>query len=367
MTYDVAVIGTGPDPENPTVEGFAMGYRHAEAFENNDLCEVVACADIVPENAEAFGRTFDLPDERVFEDYAAMLEAVEPDVVTVAVAPDIHEEIVVDCARSGVVDAVHAEKPMADTWGGAKRMTQECWRHDVQLTFNRQRRFGAPFQTARTLVQDGEIGDLRRVETAWGDLYDTGAHTVDLTGMIAGDPAPEWVIAQIDYREEDLRFGVHQENQAWALWEYENGVQGVLSTGAGEDLCDASHRIVGTGGEIRIDSDTGNMLEVRRDGDGWEAVDVGDEGLHSAGADGREFGSEYHDRAADDVVAGLEEGIEPELAARKGLNAAEVIFGAYHSARKRGRVDFPLDAEDNAFLAMVEAGELEFEVAENEE
>ena len=219
MTFAVAIIGTGPDPENPSVEGFAMGYRHAESFGNNDDCEVVACADIVPENAKAFGRTFDLPDEHVFQDYLAMLNAVEPDIVTVAVPPHVHGEVVVDCAESGKVSAIHCEKPMAHTWGAAKRMARECWRRDVQLTFNRQRRFGKPYREARDLVRSGEIGELRRVETAWGDFFDTGAHTIDLTGMLAGEPSPEWVIAQIDYREEDLRFSMHQENQAWALWE----------------------------------------------------------------------------------------------------------------------------------------------------
>ncbi|QLH84007.1 Gfo/Idh/MocA family protein [Halosimplex pelagicum] len=361
MTYTVAVVGTGPDPENPTVEGFAMGYRHAESFENDDRCEVVACADIVPEHAEAFGRTFDLPDENVFEEYEAMLDAVEPDIVTVAVPPAIHEDVVVDCARSGVVSAIHAEKPMAHTWGSARRMADACWRRDVQLTFNRQRRFGKPFREAKRLVDGGEIGELRRIETTWSDLYDTGAHTIDLTGMFAGEAEPEWVIAQIDYREEDVRFGMHQENQAWALWEYETGVQGVISGGEGSDFADAAHVIRGTEGEIRIDSDTGNMLEIRRAGDGsWQAIDVDGEDLHGANAEGRQYGSEYIDRAATEVVDALAEDRESELGAKNGLKTAEIIFGAYESARKRGRVDFPLDAEDNAFADLVERGELEY-------
>jgi len=362
MTYDVAVVGTGPDPQNPTVDGFAMGYRHAESFGNQDACEVVACADIVPENAEAFGRTFGLPDGNVFESYEEMLAAVEPDIVTVAVPPAIHEQVVVDCAHSGVVDAVHCEKPMSDTWGGARRMAEACWRRDVQLTFNRQRRFGAPFREARDLVDAGEIGELQRIETTWGDLYDTGAHTVDLTGMFADEANPEWVIAQVDYREEDVRFGMHQENQAWVRWEYDNGVSAVMSTGPGDDLCNAAHRLAGTDGEIRIDSDTGNMLEIRRAGEqSWTAVDVDGENIHGAGADDREYGSEFIDRAAAEVVAALEEGRESELGARNGLKTAEVIFAAYHSVRKRGRVDLPLDVEDNAFAAMVEAGELEYQ------
>ena len=35
-----------------------------------------------------------------------------------------------------------------------------------------------------------------------------------------------------------------------------------------------------------------------------------------------------------------------------------MIFGAWESARRRGRVEFPLDIEDNPLEAMVESGEL---------
>lgn len=87
MTYSVAVVGTGADPDNPSAEGFAMGYRHAEAYESLDSCSVVACADLVRENAAAFARTFDIDDEGVYEDYRQMLAETEPDLVSVCVPP----------------------------------------------------------------------------------------------------------------------------------------------------------------------------------------------------------------------------------------------------------------------------------------
>ena len=109
MVYTAAVIGTGPDPENPSDEGYAMGYRHADAYEALDGVDLVACADIVPENAGAFARSYGLNDDHIFEQYDEMVAAVEPDVVSVTVPPAIHEDITVDCVRSGVVSAVHCE------------------------------------------------------------------------------------------------------------------------------------------------------------------------------------------------------------------------------------------------------------------
>ncbi|MFC6725391.1 Gfo/Idh/MocA family protein, partial [Halobium palmae] len=300
--YSVAIVGTGPDPSNPTVEGFAMGYRHAEAYGNDDDCRLVACADVVRENAEAFAEAFDLVDDAVVEEYEAMLDAVEPDVVSVCVPPAIHEPIVVGCARSGVVSAIHCEKPIAHTWASAQRMVGTCWRRGVQLTFNRQRRFARPFTEAKRLLDDGEIGALRRVEIGWGDFYDTGAHTVDLAGMFNDDRPAEWVIAQLDYREEDRRFGAHQENQMWAQWEYGNGVHGLLSTGEGASMVDAALLLRGSDGEIRINEfGAESTLELRREGTS-EAVDVGGEHIHGTPHDDDRFGSRLQDRSVASVV-----------------------------------------------------------------
>ncbi|MWG33493.1 gfo/Idh/MocA family oxidoreductase [Halomarina oriensis] len=334
-----------------------MGYRHAEAYRNDEHCRLVACADVVPENGRAFADHFDLAADRVFEDYRELLAAVEPDVVSVCVPPAIHEPIVVGCATSGVVEAIHCEKPMADTWASAQRMVQTCWRRGVQLTFNRQRRFGRVFTEAKRLLDDGDVGALRRVEIGWGDFYDTGAHTVDLAGMFNDERSAEWVIAQLDYREEDVRFGAHQENQMWAQWRYENGVHGVLSTGEGSSLVGAALALEGTDGTIRIDVHDGPMLELDRGGT-REAVDVGGETMHGTPADEGRYGSVLQDRSVASVVESLESGAESPLAGRIGLNTAEIIFGGYESVRRRGRVELPLDVDDNPFESLVDDGEL---------
>lgn len=356
--YQVAVIGTGADPSNPTIEGFAMGYRHAEAYRNHERCRIVACADIVEENAAAFAQEFDVPEENRYADYEAMLDDVEPDLVSVTVPPALHEPIVVDCAKHDAVDAIHCEKPIAHTWESAQRTVQTCWRHRTQLTFNRQRRFAAPFVEANRLLDEGRIGRLRRIEIGWGDFYDTGAHAVDLAGMFNDDRPAEWVIAQVDYREEDIRFGAHQENQMWAQWRYENGVYGMISTGDVSDMIDAAILLRGTTGVIRIDADDGPTLELDRGGE-RTAIDVDGESIHYTGSEPDDrFGSHFHDRVVDHVIESLEAGEESKLSGRLGLNTAEILFAGYESARRRGRVDLPLDIDGNPLEEMVESGAL---------
>jgi len=121
VSYSVAVIGTGTEPDDPGRDGYAMAYHHATGYEKVDECDLVACADIVEENARAFADEFDLDDGNVFTDYEEMLETVEPEIVSICVFPGGPREHRAGLHPSGVVDAIHREKPMADTYGGARR------------------------------------------------------------------------------------------------------------------------------------------------------------------------------------------------------------------------------------------------------
>ena len=368
MSYSVAVIGTGTEPDDPGRDGYAMAYHHATGYEKEADCELVACADIVPENAQAFADEFGLGDEGVFTDYEEMLQEVEPDIVSICVPPSIHAPITIDCIQSGVVDAIHCEKPMAETYGGAKRMAEAAEEHDVQLTFNHQRRFSDAVRTAKDLLDAGEIGDLDRVEfSAPVGIFDYGSHSFDLCNYFNDEISGEWVMGQVDYSEENILFGTHNENQAIVHWEYENGVHGVAasdSTGTGgpASAFHCHNRLIGTDGVIEVGPESDNedeelpALRIRRDGGDWETVETED-GLH---------GWEFIDRAIAENVRCLREGETPELGAENALKATELIFATWESSRRRGRVDLPLTIEDNPLIEMVESGELTPEPAGEE-
>ncbi|MUW14921.1 gfo/Idh/MocA family oxidoreductase [Halorubrum sp. CBA1125] len=377
MVYDVAVIGTGPDPTDPGRDGYAMGYRHGHAYANNEACELVACADIVPENGRAFARAFDLGEDAAYEDYEEMLAAVEPDLVSVCVPPGIHADIVVNCAESGHVAAIHCEKPMADTWGDCRAMVRTCDRAGVQLTINHQRRFGAPFRKARRLLADGKIGDLQRLEFAGETLFDAGIHQVDLCQYFTDGADVEWVLAQVDYRQENVWFGTPNATQAVVQWRYADGTFGLATTGDSRPQGTCYLRLVGADGVIDIGVDDGPTLRSRTTGGKWKSVDTDGENLHGRESPGylgaalRKARTRlpllsaedrttpiFIERAIADAIEGLETGSEPELSGRRALRSTEVIFAAWESTRRRGRVDLPLEIEDNPLVAMIESGQL---------
>ena len=341
-----AVIGTGANPDEPSVDGFAMGYRHAEAYQSKDGCELVACADLVRENALAFANTFDISEDGVFEDYREMIAEAAPDLVSICVPPAAHAELVIGAAEAGV-KAIHCEKPMAMTWGEARLMAEVCDEEGVQLTFNHQRRFLPPFPEARRRLDAGEIGDLVRIEYSWGNFFDNGTHAIDMCNYFNAETPAEWVLAQLDYEEADVRFGTHNENQMLALWKYENGVYGQAITGPGADASPGDWRLLGTDGVIEVSLVDELALRIRRyDDPEVETIEY-------------ERSGNSIELAIADVVESVRTGEESGLCARNALNATQIIFGGYESARSRRKVEFPLSVEDNPLESMVAAGQLE--------
>ena len=358
MSYDVAFIGTGPEPENQVWgESAAMAYRHGWGYQQLDECDLVACADLIRENAEAFADEFDIDRDDVYEDYEEMLHAVEPDIVSVATPVPTHADIVVDVAETGVPAAVHCEKPMADTWGDSRRMAAACDEQDIQLTFNHQRRFDPRWHEAKELLDDGEIGALERLEIGGKNLFDFGTHLIDLCNFYNDEQSADWVLGGVDYREEDVRYGSHNENQSVAVWEYDNGVRGLASTGpVGQSVIGCHNRLIGDEGIIEVSPyEVDAALRINRfDGEGWEAISPDEPEMTAIG-----LGIAH-------IVDCLDTGEEPQLGAANALRAMEIIFGAYESERSRGRVEFPLEIDDNPLDAMVDSGELQPRPADEE-
>ena len=373
MEHDVAIVGTGADPEETGPDGFAMAYRHGAGYDRLDDCELVACADVVRENAEAFADHHGIPDRHVYEDHEQLVAGADPDVVSVCVPPSAHAEIVLDVATAGDVGAIHCEKPMATTWGECTRMVETCEEEGVQLTIDHQRRLARPVREARAKLEAGAIGDLERLEWAEANLFDAGAHCFDLCDYFVDGAAAEWALAGVDCAEDNRWFGTLNDTRSIAQWEYENGVSGLASTADGdrEPIVDAYLRLVGTDGVIEIQPDEGPPLRIRTDG-GWTPIDTDGETVYGPGPSKIRAAvglvaervpgvpndvarqPTHYDRAIEHVVACLEDGTEPLFSGRRAARGTELIFACYESTRRQGAVDLPLEIEDNPLTAMYE-------------
>ena len=262
---------------------------------------------------------------------------------------------------------------MATTWADCKRMVEAAEDNGIMLTFNHQRRFGGPFRKAKELLDDGTIGTLERIELGGDNLFDYGSHLFDLCGYYTDQTPVEWVLAGLDYSEENVQFGAHNENMAIAEWKYENGVYGLAATGL-ESMLSCQIRLVGSDGVMEIG---GEVAPLRvRSGGSWRTVDTGGDNIHGPTSsildaakarvasqlpfvDGTKATSAtFIDRAIADVVESVETGVPSQLSAQNALQSTEIIFACWESSRSRRRVSLPLEIADNPLESLVEEGEL---------
>lgn len=339
--FRYAIIGTGFPHGTPNATGFGMAHYHYPAFASTGKVQLVAIADTNPLAAQQFIEKQNVQ-PKIYSDYQQMLHQERPEVLSICTWPHLHAEMVIAAAQAGV-RAIHCEKPMAITWGECKKMKATAEAHGAKLTFNHQRRHLQVFQAVRKAVQCGDIGELIQIEAQCPNLYDWGTHWFDMLFFYNNETPAQWVIGQIDSRQERRIFGAYVEEQGLCHFKWRNGVRGWMITGH-EAGIGVTHRLVGKEGVIEVLSERKYRITGRS---AWEE---------------REFSEEpaaEHRRSAADVIRQLEDPTHRSLlSADYAIQSTEVIFATYYSSKMRMRVDLPLEYDGNALVDMVEEGEV---------
>lgn len=345
--YRIGIIGAGHPRGTDKATGFGMAHRHWAGYGETGRCTLKAVADIKAENAQAFVDEHN-PQARIYTDYMDMMREEELDVVSICLWPHLHARVVCDIAPHGP-KAIHCEKPMDIHWDAALRMHEACAAHGVQLTINHQRRFNKPLLKFKSLLGEGAIGEILRMEAAWGNLFDSGTHWLDMLFYFNNETPAEWALGQIDIRGGRRIFGALVEGHGFVTFRHQNGVRSTMFAGQQWQDLGCLLRVVGEDGIIEIVDESPWLRIHRYQEAGWEFIDTG-ESIHDNAAIGR---------GIRDLLDCLESGRTPLLSSENALRATEIFFAAYESSQRRARVDLPLEAGPSALLAMVEAGELE--------
>jgi len=120
--FKVGIIGCG-----------GRGRGHANGYSASADAKIVACADPKKENAIELAKNHKIPASGVYADHKEMLAKEKLDIVSVCVWTGLHYQVIMDTIKAGV-KVIHAEKPMAPTWGESKKIFQACVDNDVVIT-----------------------------------------------------------------------------------------------------------------------------------------------------------------------------------------------------------------------------------------
>ncbi len=325
---------------------------------------VEAAADIAQGSVDRLADDFNIPQR--YSDYRRLLAEVRPEIVSICTWPTLHEEMALAAVLSGA-RAIACEKPLALSLASADRIIGACRDRGVALIVGHQRRYEEPWMTARARIASGEIGAPERVLLCQaGDLQSDAVHGLDLGLFLLGDPAPEWVIGQIDRdkasessqpivtgappgaREESggWRYGHPVEHSAIVDVGLDSGVRLVSETGrikAGKGYFQIT--VLGAEGMLRADSD-GNLTVINGDGAQSMAFDP-----HQTRAS---YGAAFRDlvRLANGEID------DHPLEASYHRKTLEIVMAAYESSRRRGLVRIPQEPGESPLVQMVEANDV---------
>lgn len=337
----VGIIGCGRPKDSANATGYGMSHWHANGYATVEDCDLVALADINPDNARAFQA--DNGGETIYSDFRQMLANEALDVVSVCTWPSLHADMVTAAAEAGV-RAMYCEKPMAPTLVDARRMVEACGEHGALLAINHQRRFGDRFRKGKALLNGGKIGTLVRIEGRCANLFDWGTHWFDMFNYFNDETPVDWVLGQFDARDGKTLFGITMEGQGLACFRYRNEVHALLTTGF-ENGTGAQIRLTGTDGIIEISPSPEVVLRYWTSNTrGWTSVAV----------DEPAKGVELTKLGIADLIGSLRSGTEPELSGQRALRATELIFATYESGRRGTRIDLPLEGGDRSVSQYVE-------------
>lgn len=177
--------------------GTIAEHRHIPTLMQLPEAELVAIADIRPDQLERLGRRFGIPHR--YTDYHELLARDDIDVVTVATPVDVHAPVVFAAARAG--KHVFCEKPPASDTLTARRMVEAMAEADRLLVFNLEARYRSDSQLIRRWLTEGRIGRprfwrfihnwrggrwagldryQRLISQGMGPIVDCGIHDFDL-------------------------------------------------------------------------------------------------------------------------------------------------------------------------------------------
>lgn len=327
---------------------------HVEAFRHVPGARIVAVASPTEGKAAEFARKHGIP--HAFTDYRQLLELPEVRVVDLALPNDLHCEATEAAAAAG--KHVICEKPLCTTLAEADRMIAACRSAGVHLMYAEELCFTPKYVRAKTLVDEGALGDLYLVKQSekhdgphapwfWdvtrsggGVTLDMGCHAIEFFRWILGKRRITSVYAQMGtYVHADKTEG---DDHAILIVEFEGGAVGMAEESwAKPGGMDDRAEIYGTKGQTYADLLHGNALET------YSQVGYG-YAVEKAGAttgwsftmfeEVWNYGFPQEMRHFLDCVRN---GEQPTETGEDGRATLEAIYAAYESARTGRKVELP--------------------------
>jgi predicted dehydrogenase len=221
----IAVLGAG-----------LIGRRHIETIlAMPEAAELLAVADPIADPGQ-----FDLKGAPWFTNESELLDRIKPEAVIVATPNTLHLDHGTLCCERGIHFLM--EKPVTVTIAEAAALVRLVAESGVKTLVGHHRRYLAPVEDAKAVIESGKIGRLVAAsvlwatrkpddyfQTAWrtraggGPLLINAIHEIDMLRHLCGEIAAVGGIKSAAMR------GFAVEDSAAALFRFDNGALGTLT------------------------------------------------------------------------------------------------------------------------------------------
>jgi len=157
-------VGAGVPESTPLrlgIAGLSHSHVHGILGRTGTDIRIVGIAEANRELAERYAKRYGLDEALLFGSLEEMLDQAKPEAVAAFGPTDEHRAVVEACAPRGI--HVMVEKPLAFDLGEAFAMQALAERHRVQLLTNLETTWYPSVHAARALVEEGAIGEIRKV------------------------------------------------------------------------------------------------------------------------------------------------------------------------------------------------------------
>lgn len=321
----VAVIGAG-----------GIGATHLRAYAAwPELCTVAGVADIDRTTAEATAAPYGTVP--LFTDPIELLDALQPDAVSICTPPREHLPLARAAAQRGI--ACLCEKPPARTVAEAEAIVSAFAESGALLQFAFCHRFHQPLRQVQTLIAEGKLGKViqiynrfgfrfDRAATSWftdaelsggGVLIDTLVHSLDIFRVLAGE------IVRVDAAV-STTLPVDVEDSASIQVVSASGVIGSLNCSWVTPVSEAEIRVWGSEGEAVIDYAVSDGARYRLAGqEAWTVLPF--------------EGPDRFVLQAEHFLTCVRSGRQPAVGAADGIAVMRAIESAYRSTASQPRGD----------------------------
>ena len=140
------------------VAGCGFGMNHLQGYADSELCEIVAVwsrteAEYDRDNVAQATEKYNVPH---YSDFEKMLTELKPDIVSVAVREEGHEEMTIMALEHGA--NVYCEKLLAPSIAAAQRMVDKATEMQRSLNVGYNYRYSTSCQYIADKIKSGAIG-----------------------------------------------------------------------------------------------------------------------------------------------------------------------------------------------------------------